>query len=92
MFSRLEKRIPESQVQKALIEFGMVPRHWTAFSMEKIEWVLRHYQAIGIDWYYKTFDTNTCELIFLGPAELSSDGLPPGVTVEVKEVTRLIKG
>lgn len=49
-------RIDSLSVQKMVQDFTMSGRFWTAFPIDRVEYILRFYHAIPSDYTYRNFD------------------------------------
>lgn len=69
MLNRKEFRIPYLDFQKILNDFTLANREFTAYSADKLEWVLWYHSKslMRANVRYARFDTSTNELVFLYP-------------------------
>lgn len=68
---RKELRIPYLDFQKLLKEFTLSDREFTAYSADKLEWILYYHSKALLrnSVHYAKFDTETNELVFLYPID-----------------------
>ena len=59
-----EFRLNADRVNNVMQMFTLANRHWTNYSVDKLELILRSYCLIDETQYYQKFDSHTEQLVF----------------------------
>lgn len=70
--------VPSAELQKKIQEFTLSGRFWTAYSSDKIEHMLKYYHLLPDGYLYAHFDPDANVAIFVGPPQITPEGLPDG--------------